>query len=189
MKKITRVLGFSFSFIIEPVGTAGGDNFTVEGESLIAVERSAEWWVEACVREEGKKEWKGFFVYASCEDDFNDISHKEEKEGGNERSEGSMSLFRDFISNIGAIDLGFVGYPYTWWNRRSGTDNVECGLDRVLCSPQWGIENTRAACLHLNMVRADHCPILLHTCVHMEKVKRRYRWVGKDGCEKVVRLA
>ncbi|GAA0153895.1 hypothetical protein LIER_12024 [Lithospermum erythrorhizon] len=37
-------------------------------ESLISIERSEDWWVEAVIREEGKKYWRSVFVYASCDD-------------------------------------------------------------------------------------------------------------------------
>ncbi|GAA0187510.1 hypothetical protein LIER_34799 [Lithospermum erythrorhizon] len=43
------------------------------------------------------------------------------------------------------------------------------------------------------MVGADHCPILLDTELKTVKSKRRFvfdsRWVGKEGCEEVVRIA
>ncbi|GAA0184785.1 hypothetical protein LIER_32073 [Lithospermum erythrorhizon] len=70
-------------------------------QSLVTVEKAEELCVEILVKDEGKRPWNCFFTYASCEDnirleqfrlmcsfiptgDFNDVLHKEEKEGGRE---------------------------------------------------------------------------------------------------------
>ncbi|GAA0170858.1 hypothetical protein LIER_25031 [Lithospermum erythrorhizon] len=110
-----------------------GKVLTVEGESkdtishdLIRVELSGHWvtnwYIEAKMCEDGKRDWMWTFIYASCVDDvrkdqfedlrnfapttdlgwclmgdLNDILAKEEKLGGIERMESSMSLFRDFV--------------------------------------------------------------------------------------------
>ncbi|GAA0166977.1 hypothetical protein LIER_40288 [Lithospermum erythrorhizon] len=160
-------------------------------EALLKVGRHSEWWVETRVFEEGKKAWDCFFIYAICEDhirkaqferlcsllptdastwvmvgEFNDILIKEEKRGA----------LRD-----------------QKWNRREGEANIKSHLDRVLCSPQWDLDNNGATCYHLAMVGADHCPIFLDINVQTDKVKRLFvfdnRWLQKDGCEDVVRRA
>lgn len=41
--------------------------------------------------------------------DFNDISHPNEKFGGNPLTERKMKIFNDFLNKIGLIDLGFIG--------------------------------------------------------------------------------
>ncbi|GAA0170009.1 hypothetical protein LIER_40868 [Lithospermum erythrorhizon] len=101
-----------FSFIVNPVGIVGGITVMWKEESLISIEHSAEWWVEAVVREERKNDWMSVFVYASCDyhvqksqldrlrgvvspdsaswivmGDFYDVLSKEEKERGLERTE------------------------------------------------------------------------------------------------------
>lgn len=50
--------------------------------------------------------------------DFNDIIDDSEKEGENYRSVASRSDFCEFIVGNGLLDLGFMGYPFTWRNRR-----------------------------------------------------------------------
>ncbi|GAA0186878.1 hypothetical protein LIER_34166 [Lithospermum erythrorhizon] len=60
--------------------------------------------------------------------DFNNILDKEEKEGGNIRTKGSLDYFRDFVKSSGVLDLGYVGYPFTWWNKREGSLGGKRGL-------------------------------------------------------------
>ncbi|GAA0175516.1 hypothetical protein LIER_44000 [Lithospermum erythrorhizon] len=52
--------------------------------------------------------------------DYNDVLDKSEKQGGNERTEGSMKMFKDFDETNALLYLGFMGSPFTWCNRRDG---------------------------------------------------------------------
>ncbi|GAA0175471.1 hypothetical protein LIER_28638 [Lithospermum erythrorhizon] len=109
---------------------------------------------------------------------FNDVLHREEKEGGHEGIESSMSTFWDFVSDIGAMDLGYVGYPFIWWNAKGGDGAIKCRLDLVLCSPQWGSTYNEANCFHLNIVGANHCPLLLDTHVSTRMVREGFCLIG-----------
>ncbi|GAA0160059.1 hypothetical protein LIER_43509 [Lithospermum erythrorhizon] len=125
--------------------------------------------------------------------DFIDILTTEEKEGGISRSEGSLFLSRDFVADCGLLDLGYVGQPFTWWNKRVGDGAIRSRLDRVLSDPQWNITFHSAGCLHIDMVGADRCPIMLDTNIKSVKSKRHFvfgsRWIGKEGCEDVSKNA
>ena len=61
--------------------------------------------------------------------DLNCIKRSEEKCGGRAVSECSVNYLKDFMSNIGAIDLGFNGLSFTWSNRREGLANIKEMLD------------------------------------------------------------
>lgn len=50
--------------------------------------------------------------------DFNDIFDDSENKGGNYRSVVNSRDFCDFIVVNGLLDFKFVGYPFTWRNRR-----------------------------------------------------------------------
>ncbi|GAA0170967.1 hypothetical protein LIER_43889 [Lithospermum erythrorhizon] len=125
--------------------------------------------------------------------DFNNILEKEEKEGGNERSERSMQLFRNFVQRDKLLDLGYVGNSFTWCNRRSGEDCVKMRLDRALCDAQCGLNFLHSAVTHLPMIGADHFPLLLNLEVPKNRVNRRFvfdkRWIKKEGCESTVKEA
>ncbi|GAA0161120.1 hypothetical protein LIER_39168 [Lithospermum erythrorhizon] len=155
------------------------------------------------------------FIYASCDDairlkqlaeisgrnpgdhkgwclfgDFNDILHKQEKIGGVERSEASMRMFRGFVEEASLLDMGFMGQPFTWLNRRDREACVKMRLDRVLSNANWCVIYPEASCSHLSFIVADHCPLLVDTKSQGERVKRRFifdrRWINKEGCEEVM---
>lgn len=48
----------------------------------------------------------------------------------------SMQDFRTFVSDTGLLDLGFVGYPFTWRNQRAD-GGIQERLDRGLATDQW----------------------------------------------------
>ncbi|GAA0183844.1 hypothetical protein LIER_31190 [Lithospermum erythrorhizon] len=102
-------------------------------------------------------------------------------------------MFRNFVKNYRVLDLGFVGHPYTWWNKREGDDVIKSRLDRVLYDPRWSLMFNSATCFHMGMIGADHCPIMPNTEVETIKSKRRFlfdrRWAGKDGYEEVIKNA
>lgn len=64
--------------------------------------------------------------------DFNAIAHQDEKFGGLPRHNWEMADFQNFIQESSLIDLGYIGYPFTWNNKRHGRDNVRERLDHFL---------------------------------------------------------
>ncbi|KAF7152781.1 hypothetical protein RHSIM_Rhsim01G0119200 [Rhododendron simsii] len=117
-----------------------------------------------------KSQWEDLQKYRqqSTEDwvlwgDFNDILWTDEKKGGRRREVWSLKVFRDFVASLGAVDLGFNGYPFTWSNRRGGDGQVKERLDRVLVAPGWRLKYDRARVQHLFAVRSNHAVLLLDT--------------------------
>ncbi|XP_026397042.1 uncharacterized protein LOC113291761 [Papaver somniferum] len=70
---------------------------------------------------------------------------------------------RNFVRQLGLIDLGYSGADTTWSNHRSGDDHVSARLDRALVNNRWINHYTNAHLQHLVPVASDHNPILLHT--------------------------
>ncbi|KAH7842530.1 hypothetical protein Vadar_006447 [Vaccinium darrowii] len=88
--------------------------------------------------------------------DFNCILSNEEKWGGEEKAEWEMADFRNFVADSGLIDIGYVGYPYTWNNKRGGRANVRERLDRVLVNPRWQVDFESGFLKHLGPGGSDH---------------------------------
>ena len=81
--------------------------------------------------------------------DLNCIKRAKEKRGGCAVVESSVCYLKDFMSNTGAIDLGFLGPSFTWSNRREGLANIKERLDQCLCDQEWQSLFPKAGVRHL----------------------------------------
>ncbi|XP_057723427.1 uncharacterized protein LOC130939336 [Arachis stenosperma] len=63
--------------------------------------------------------------------DFNAISSQNEKSGGNFKPQSVIDAFNSFIDAHSLANLGMVGRPFTWTNRRRGEALIQERLDRI----------------------------------------------------------
>ncbi|XP_026395036.1 uncharacterized protein LOC113289838 isoform X3 [Papaver somniferum] len=92
---------------------------------------------------------------------------------------------RNYVQQLGLIDLGYSGADITWSNHRSGDEHVSARLDRDLVNSQWINHYTTARLQHLIPIASDHCPILLHTVPTDSKSSpfKLYKcWFQLDSC-------
>lgn len=61
--------------------------------------------------------------------DFNSILSAVEKEGGTQFTHSNSLLFRNFIKELGLIDLGYKGSGMTWSNKGEGVHHIKERLD------------------------------------------------------------
>ncbi|KAH7854251.1 hypothetical protein Vadar_011755 [Vaccinium darrowii] len=202
--------------VVNPIGIAGGLAILWKRNLKVSSVRSSNFFIEVIINdEESGKKWHLINVYASCNDnvrrsqwdalvryrhqtpgewvmwgDFNDLLWEDEKQGGRRRDEWSLRAFRNFVSELGAIDLGYSGFPFTWTNRRFGDGMVRERLDRVLVSPGWRVWSNRAAVQHLFSVGSDHAALLLDTNPPGRHGHRPFRfdkrWVADPESREVV---
>lgn len=69
--------------------------------------------------------------------DFNSVLDQRDKIGGNPVASSSRDGFRNMVDANGLIDLGFVGYTFTWNNRRASKANIQERLDRGFANGDW----------------------------------------------------
>ena len=105
-----------------------------------------------------------------------------------------MQLFRDALDDCRFKDLGFNGYPFTWYNRRPGAHNVWIRLDRGVAIVEWMLRFPTSQIHHLDAFHSDHKPILLCSDSKLKRFYRRGRpfrfeamWVKDDSCEKAIK--
>lgn len=68
--------------------------------------------------------------------DMNETIDESERFG--ERTLTGKRLFlKDFIQQVGAIDLGFSGRKYTWINKQQDLASIQRRLDRALADSEW----------------------------------------------------
>ncbi|CAB4295468.1 unnamed protein product [Prunus armeniaca] len=116
--------------------------------------------------------------------DFNDILDASEKVGGVTRTVRSMLDFRTFVTDNRLLDLGFIGYPFTWRNRQLDW-GIQERLDRGLATDQW-INLYHDAKIHDLMVAgSDHVMLLLQTQGEPRRWRRRFiydpQWNRTEG--------
>ncbi|MQM19124.1 hypothetical protein Taro_052124 [Colocasia esculenta] len=93
--------------------------------------------------------------------DFNCISQSSEKSGGNLSNFTSMSDFNDFIMTAGLFDAGYIGSPFTWSNKRTGSASVKARLDRAMFNSSWQDLYPQTTIRHLPRGVSDHSPLLI----------------------------
>ncbi|KAI8546418.1 hypothetical protein RHMOL_Rhmol07G0115600 [Rhododendron molle] len=216
VEQVCRELGFSNFFVVDPEGTGGGLCFMWKRGITVCVIGSSNYWVDMEVRFEDGKLWRYTGIYASIDmremrliwdevsnfriqgdvpwvimGDFNAIVSNEEKRGGNEKDDWELRDFQQFIRSNQLIDVGYVGYPFTWNNKRVGGDNIRIRLDRALASSKWRTDYPDVILRHLKARGSDHCPIILSKSAAEGFPKPRFifdsRWVKERQCGEIVR--
>lgn len=94
--------------------------------------------------------------------DFNAILNQNEHFGGSFSYYAPKStLFSDFISNNGLLDLGFLGSPFTWCNGRSGLACRWARLNCFLANTEWILLFKNASIVRLPHINSNHSPLFL----------------------------
>jgi hypothetical protein len=109
-----------------------------------------------------------------CAGDFNEVLHDYEQVGGCEREEWKMEGFRAVVDYAGFNDLGYIGLPYTWDNRRYGRHNVKVRLDRTLADENLLNLFGHTSVQHVQTTESDYCDLIIHLC-HSEEMGQHRR--------------
>lgn len=101
-----------------------------------------------------------------------------------------MKSFRDFVEDCNLIDIGFVGYEFTWNNKRDGRANIQERLDRALVNTEWQGRFLNTKLNHLEQIGSDHCPLLLDCDFVQRQIKKRFRfdnrWLANTDCKLLI---
>lgn len=73
-----------------------------------------------------------------------------------------MRDFYEFIVGNGLLDLGFIGYPFTWKNRRDEWP-IQQRLDHGLATNGWVNIYPEVKVMHEVLEGSDHAMLLLDT--------------------------
>ncbi|KAF7833960.1 reverse transcriptase [Senna tora] len=188
-QNIIRSLGFPKSFVVNPMGFAGGlwllwDDLEVDlkviGDSFQGIHTSVQvngspiliisFIYGSPIRERRKILWDNLRGVADIHDlpwlvcgDFNDVLHQDEKWGTCEASRSRIRDFQNCLDYCGLTDLGYTGPKFTWCNKRPNGSIVLERLDRFLGNAKWISLFPNSLVSHLPKVKSDHNPILLNS--------------------------
>ncbi|KAI5322896.1 hypothetical protein L3X38_031968 [Prunus dulcis] len=91
--------------------------------------------------------------------DFNETVCSDERKGGSDRwKPGGLA---NWIQVHKLVDLGFIGSPYTWTDKRDNGKTIWRRIDRGICNTSWRIAFSEAFIKHLPRINSDHNPLLL----------------------------
>ena len=69
--------------------------------------------------------------------DFNAYLQASEKKSDRQSQFAQIEAFREVLNSCHLQDLGYIGYPYTWSNKRPGVANTKIRLDRGVANKEW----------------------------------------------------
>ena len=128
-----------------------------------------------------------------CFGDFNVVMEEAKKEEGKRGSFSSLNFLKDLMSDLGAIDLGYSGNQFTWWNKRWGKGAIRERLDQAIASIQWRMAFPKASVIHPRAVNSDHNPLLMDTNPNEKFIPRLFRfeemWIRDSRCGGVIKKA
>ncbi|CAL1401168.1 unnamed protein product [Linum trigynum] len=85
-----------------------------------------------------------------------------------------MTQFNDCLNDIGCHDMGFLGYPFTWENRRTRGGYIEERLDRFIANEKLTYLFPNGRVQHGDRAHSDHRPIM---CESMGEEDMDVKWV------------
>lgn len=102
-----------------------------------------------------------------------------EKLGGRPFTSGSHCPFRRLVDENDLMDMGYIGYPFTWNNHRAWKANIQERLDRGLSNTRWRLLFPQATIHHLLAFRSDHKPLILHSVPNPPSQPKPFRFEEK----------
>ena len=107
-----------------------------------------------------------------------------------------IEAFREALNSCHLQDLGYIGYPYTWSNKRPSAVNTKIRLDRGVANKKWTDRFQLSKIVHMSTHASDHLPILLHVQSFSQLRQQRGRsfkfeesWLLHTDCEEIAQEA
>lgn len=112
-----------------------------------------------------------------CAGNFNEILFSHEKEGGRDRIQQSMDMFREALEHCCLRDLGYEGDTFTWRNHNHVAENyIKERLDRAVANHQWRARYPTSRVINRDPRDSDHRLVIICT-------KKQVGGGGGEECE------
>ncbi|XP_042944683.1 uncharacterized protein LOC122278570 [Carya illinoinensis] len=127
--------------------------------------------------------------------DFNEVLSVNEKVGGRARTDRQIQEFCELLDDCGLLDLGYIGNPFTWCNKREPEHSISERLDQGLANPTWKNFYPMASVSNGSVAYSDHVPIKLQ--LHNDRAQSRGQklfrfeamWVEDKSCKPLIEKA
>lgn len=179
-------LGFDNVFAVSSDGRSGGLGIFWTNKVRVQILPYSQFHIDVIISEDNREPWRLTCVYGEaqtaerhktwdllkfiksasplpwmCIGDFNEVLHRSEHDGVQERSYSQIEGFREMVDVCGLYDLGYEGRMWTFEKKVSGGEFCRVQLDRALATVDWRVRFPSARVVHLTAVSSDHGPILL----------------------------
>ena len=128
-----------------------------------------------------------------CISDFNEMFSLTEKLSCRPTPPRQLDAFCEPLELCNLVDLGFIGYKFTWNNRRLGAANTKERLDRAVANEVWRSKFPGTIVTHIISYASDHLPLILQNHVPPKSIYKGRRgfkfeeaWLLWVDCEKVI---
>lgn len=82
------------------------------------------------------------------------------------------------------VDLRFIGVPFTYDNKRGGSDNVKIRFDRAVATNAWRNLFAFSSVIHVPSPCSDHVVILVNRSANPGPGGGKKRWNGTLHCRR-----
>ena len=206
MKKFAFSIGFSKHVVVSASGKAGGIRLMWSSSMDVQVLEFNYCTIAITIREEycswsligfygppyhakHRKAWGNLHALLQsingpwmCFGDFNCVVEESEKEEGNRGNTSTPNFLKELLFELEAIDLGFSGNQFTWWNKRWGRGTIRERLDCAISNPSWRLAYPKASVFHLGAINSDHAPLLVDTNPADDFCRRILNLFGLKQC-------
>ena len=101
-----------------------------------------------------------------------------------------MQLFRDTLDECEFMDLGIVGFPFTW-HKHYPDFSVWERLDRVVATNEWFTMFLNTKIYHLDTTNLDHKPLWITPEGMDSGFQKPFRfkqmWMTEKGCSDTIK--
>lgn len=105
--------------------------------------------------------------------DFNTIKRVSEIEGGDSTWDIGITDFNECLDTLSVDDIHAIGPQHTWWNCQVNNP-IHRKLDRAIDNNSWfnSMPDSQATYGHRGL--SDHCPVILNTGLHLQRLKKPF---------------
>ncbi|CAN6305188.1 unnamed protein product [Urochloa humidicola] len=179
-------LGYDNAFAVSSSGRSGGIGLFWNNDTKVEILSFSQYHIDSIISENGGDPWRFTCVYGEaqtterhktwdmlkfirassplpwvCMGDFNEVLHRSEHTGVQERSHAHIAGFREMVDVCGLYDLGFEGHNWTFEKKVVEGSYCRVRLDRALATTDWCMRFPMARVFHLTAAASDHDPIML----------------------------
>ena len=102
-----------------------------------------------------------------------------------------MQPFRDVFDQYGFMDLGFLGFQFTW-HKHYADYTVWERLDRATVTNEWLSIFPRTKVHHIDVICSDHKPLWIFLdgidCNFRKPFRFEQMWISDKGCSDTIKV-